>query len=324
MKSGVQPEYALVAWAARKLQRPVRWISDRTEGFLTDEQAREMRITRRLGAGCASTIHRAEAAMGRESWRLCLRPIRLAGRQYRRHRRRLPHPDDVREVCGVLTNTVPTAAYRGAGRPEATYTIERIIDVAARELGISPYELRRRNLIPPEAMPYKTALTFTYDCGEFEGNMRKAAELADLAASRNAGRRPKRGQAARHRPVQLHRGRRRSVPSPGQGPRDAASGRGRHADPAIRFDVGGARAGDDVFATCRRPLRRADGQVRWEGGDTDLLASGKGNGGSGALCIGGSAVSLAMDKVIEKCGADRRRVARGRCGGHRISMRRSR
>ena len=75
---------------------------------------------------------------------------------------------------------MPTAAYRGAGRPEATYTIERIIDIAARELGISPYELRRINLIPPEAMPYKTALTFTYDCGEFEGNMQKAAEMAEL------------------------------------------------------------------------------------------------------------------------------------------------
>src|SRR6202011_538691 len=84
------------------------------------------------------------------------------------------------EACGVLTNTSPSAAYRGAGRPEATYTIERIIDIAARELGISPYELRRINLIPPEAMPYKTALTFTYDCGEFEGNMVKAAELAEL------------------------------------------------------------------------------------------------------------------------------------------------
>src|ERR1700684_3323373 len=76
--------------------------------------------------------------------------------------------------------TFPPAAYRGAGRPEATYAIERLIDVAARERGISPYELRRINLIPSELMPYKTALTFTYDCGEFEGNMTKAAELAEL------------------------------------------------------------------------------------------------------------------------------------------------
>src|ERR1700689_807537 len=84
------------------------------------------------------------------------------------------------EVCGIMTHTVPTAAYRGAGRPEATYAIERLIDVAARERGISPYELRRINLIPPEAMPDKTALAFLYDCGQFEGNMIKAAELAEL------------------------------------------------------------------------------------------------------------------------------------------------
>ena len=87
-----------------------------------------------------------------------------------------------------------TAAYRGAGRPEATYAIERLIDVAARELGISPYELRRRNLIPPEAMPYKTALTFTYDCGEFEGNMHKAAEMAELDGFRRGDRVEARGK----------------------------------------------------------------------------------------------------------------------------------
>ena len=98
------------------------------------------------------------------------------------------------EVCGIMTHTVPTAAYRGAGRPEATYTIERLIDVAARELGISPYELRRRNLIPPEAMPYKTALTFTYDCGEFEGNMQTAA---DAVGARQSSRRDVRKREAR-------------------------------------------------------------------------------------------------------------------------------
>ena len=71
------------------------------------------------------------------------------------------------ETTGVFTNTTPTGPYRGAGRPEATYAIERVIDVAARELGIDPLELRRRNLIPPVAMPFKTGLVFTYDCGDF-------------------------------------------------------------------------------------------------------------------------------------------------------------
>ena len=180
MKSGVQPEYALVAWAARKLRRPVRWISDRTEGFLTDEQAREMRITVELGLDAHHKftalklrwdVNLGAYVTGRSGW-----PVgNIGGTAGVYH-----IPAMYAEACGILTNTVPTAAYRGAGRPEATYTIERIIDIAARELGISPYELRRINLIPPEAMPYKTALTFTYDCGEFEGNMQKAAEMAEL------------------------------------------------------------------------------------------------------------------------------------------------
>ncbi len=180
MKSGVQPEYALVAWAARRLGRPVRWVEDRTEAFLTDEQAREMRITVELGLDAQHRftalklrwdVNLGAYVTARSGW--CVGNIGGTAGVYL-------IPTIYAESCGIMTNTVPTAAYRGAGRPEATYTIERIIDVAARELGISPYELRRINLIPPEAMPYKTALTFTYDCGEFEGNMRKAAEMAAL------------------------------------------------------------------------------------------------------------------------------------------------
>src|SRR5262249_14142206 len=89
-------------------------------------------------------------------------------------------PQIVAEVRGVFTNTTPTAPYRGAGRPEATYAAGRLIAVAARELGLSPFELRRRNLIPAEAMPFKTGFTFTYDCGDFAANMREAARLADF------------------------------------------------------------------------------------------------------------------------------------------------
>src|SRR5207249_4060277 len=85
------------------------------------------------------------------------------------------------ETTGVFTNTTPTGPYRGAGRPEATYAIERVIDVAARELGLDPIELRRRNLIPPSAMPFKTGLVFTYDCGDFARGMEMALSLADHA-----------------------------------------------------------------------------------------------------------------------------------------------
>ena len=85
------------------------------------------------------------------------------------------------DVTGVFTNTNPMRPYRGNGRPEAAYVIERMVDLAADELGIAPAELRRRNMISPDAMPYKTGLTFTYDCGEFERGMDMALTLADYA-----------------------------------------------------------------------------------------------------------------------------------------------
>jgi aerobic carbon-monoxide dehydrogenase large subunit len=301
MKSGVQPEYALVAWAARKMQRPVRWISDRTEGFLTDEQAREMRITVELAL---DADHRFTAlklrwdvnlgayVTGRSGW-----PVgNIGGTAGVYH-----IPAIYAESCGILTNTVPTAAYRGAGRPEATYTIERIIDIAARELGISPYELRRRNLIPPEAMPYKTALTFTYDCGEFEGNMEKAAEIAELDSF--AARRADAESRGKLRGIGLC-----NCIEVAGGPflrpaKDQASLR-LAEDGTLVLRSGSMSVGQGLeTAFCQLVSDRFGipiDQVLYESGDTDMLSGGKGNGGSGALCIGGGAVDLVVNKVIDK------------------------
>jgi carbon-monoxide dehydrogenase large subunit len=306
MKSGVHLESVLVAWAARRLNRPVRWISDRTEGFLTDEQAREMRISASLGLDADGKFTalklRWDANLGayvsgRSGWGVG-NIGGIAGVYM--------IPFIAAQVCGVLTHTVPTAAYRGAGRPEATYAIERLIDVAARELGISPYELRRRNLIPPAAMPYKTALTFTYDCGEFEGNMREATALADF------------NTFEQRRAAALKQGKLRGIGlcnciEVAGGPflrpaKDLAELR-LTEDGRLILRSGSMSVGQGLETTMTQLVADRFGvaleQVVWEGGDTDLLASGKGNGGSGALCIGGSAVTLAVDKVIEKA----RRIA---------------
>jgi carbon-monoxide dehydrogenase large subunit len=301
MKSGVQPEYALVAWAARRMRRPVRWISDRTEGFLSDEQAREMRITVELALDARHKftalrlrwdVNLGAYVTGRSGW-----PVGNIGGTAGVY----DIPAIYAESCGILTNTVPTAAYRGAGRPEATYTIERIIDIAARELGISPYELRRINLIPPEAMPYKTALTFTYDCGEFEGNMQVAAEMAELD-----------GFETRRADAKA-RGRLRGIGlcnciEVAGGPflrpaKDQAALR-LAEDGTLVLRSGSMSVGQGLeTAFCQLVSDRFGvplEQVRYEAGDTDLLSGGKGNGGSGALCIGGAAVSVVVDKVIDK------------------------
>jgi carbon-monoxide dehydrogenase large subunit len=306
MKSGVHLESVLVAWAARRLNRPVRWISDRTEGFLTDEQAREMRITASLGLDAAGKftalklrwdVNLGAYVSGRSGWGVG--NIGGIAGVY-------DIPFIAAQVCGVLTHTVPTAAYRGAGRPEATYAIERLIDVAARELGLSPYELRRRNLIPPSAMPYKTALVFTYDCGEFEGNMQEAAALSELSTFEqrqiDAAARGKLRGIGLCNCIEVAGG-------PFLRPAKDLSTLRLAEDGTLVLRSGSMSVGQGLETTMTQlvadrfavPIE----QVKWEGGDTDLLPSGKGNGGSGALCIGGSAVMLAVDKVIDKA----RRIA---------------
>jgi aerobic carbon-monoxide dehydrogenase large subunit len=301
MKSGVQQEYALVCWAARKFNRPVRWISERTEGLLTDEQAREMRITAELALDAAGKFTalklRWDANLGayvsgRSGW-----PIGNIGGTAGVY----DIPTISAEACGIMTHTVPTAAYRGAGRPEATYTIERLIDVAARELGIEPYELRRRNLIPSDAMPYKTALTFTYDCGEFEGNMQTAADLADLNSF------PSRRDEAQRRGKLRGIGLCNCIEVAG-GPflrpaKDMSTLR-LAEDGTLTLRTGSVSVGQGLETAFTQIVADRFGvpqeNVRYEQGNTDELPFGKGNGGSGALCIGGSAVSLAVDAVIEK------------------------
>jgi carbon-monoxide dehydrogenase large subunit len=301
MKSGLQQEVALVAWAARKLHRPVRWVSERTEGFLSDDQAREMEISAELGFDAQHNIvalklrwdvNLGAYVSGRSAW--CIGNIGGAAGVYR-------IPEISAEVYGMMTHTVPTAAYRGAGRPEATYVIERLIDLAAREMGVDPFELRRQNLIPPDAMPYKTALTFTYDCGEFEENMLAAAKLAELD-----------GFAARRAASEQH-GKLRGLGicnciEVAGGPflrpgKDTANLR-LAEDGKLILRSGAMSVGQGLETTMSQLVADRFGvtvdSIQYENGDTDLLPHGRGNGGSSALCVGGSAVLAAVDQVIEK------------------------
>ena len=181
MKSGVYPEDVLVTWACRKLGRPVKWIADRIEGLLSDEHGRDVHMAVQLGldangkflalkVSCDANIG---AYLSGRSLNLIGNFGGIAG-VYR-------IGQILGEIRGIHTNTQVTAPYRGAGRPEATFAIERVIDVAARETGLDPMELRRRNLIPPEAMPYDTGFTFKYDCGEFEEILSTAARTVDYA-----------------------------------------------------------------------------------------------------------------------------------------------
>ena len=302
MKSGVYPEVVLVLWAAKRLGRPVKWTSDRREGFVTDEHGRDNVSTAELGLDANGKFLALRVA------------ISLNIGAYLTPRSAGPGTNNVGGLAGVYTtpaihvqttgvfsNTTPTGPYRGAGRPEATYAIERVIDVAARELKIDPIELRRRNLIPSSAMPFKTGLVFTYDCGEFGRGMDLALGLAD-----RAGFGKRRAEAQRHgklrglgiaNPIEVAGG-----PYTAMNP-DTAELR-VNADGSVSLFAGSTSMGqgnETAFAQIVSdklgvPPERI--QVFW--GDSDLLGNGRGNGGSGALTVGGSAVTRATEKVIER------------------------
>jgi carbon-monoxide dehydrogenase large subunit len=302
MRNGVYPELVLVLWAARRLGRPVKWTSDRREGFVSDEHGRD-------------NVSTAELALDADGKFLGLRvAITLNIGAYLTPRSAGSGTNNVGGVAGVYTtpaihvqttgvytNMTPTGPYRGAGRPEATYAIERVIDVAARELKVDSLALRRRNLIPASAMPFKTGLVFTYDCGDFARGLDMALSLADHAGFE------KRRAAARGRnrlrglglacPIEVAGG-----PYLAVNP-DTAELR-VHQDGSVSLFAGSTSMGqgnETAFAQIvsdRLGVPPERIQVFW--GDSDALGAGRGNGGSGALTVGGSAVARATDKIIER------------------------
>jgi carbon-monoxide dehydrogenase large subunit len=302
MKSGVYPEHVLVLWAAKRLGRPVKWTSDRREGMVTDEHGRD-------------NVSTVELALAADGTFLALRVgIKLNVGAYLTPRSAGPGTNNVGGVAGVyrtpaihvqttgvFSHTTPTGPYRGAGRPEATYAIERVIDVAARELKIDPLELRRKNLIPASAMPFKTGLVFTYDCGDFARGMEMALALAEHAGfeQRRAGsqRRGRLRGFGIANPIEVAGGPYTSV-NP-----DTAELR-VNADGSVAVFAGSTSMGQGnetaftqlVVGLLGVPPDRV--QVFW--GDSDLLGAGRGNGGSGALTVGGSAVTRATERVIER------------------------
>jgi len=304
MKAGVYPEDVLVLWAARRLDRPVRWIADRSEAFLADDHARDIAFEAALaldedGRFLALDAHfdiNIGAYLSGRSLGLLNNIGGIAG-VYR-------IPAIAAAVFAVHTNTQATSPYRGAGRPEATYVIERLIDIAARETGIAPFELRRRNLVPAAAMPYDTGFVFTYDCGEFEANMTAAARLGDIAGF------PARREEARTRgrlrglglanPIEVAGG---PFLKPGKDQSMVHVG----ADGIVTVHSGALSTGQGLETSFSEFVARRLGvpveTVRYKQGDTDLLAHGRGSGGSSATSTGGSAMKRAIDAMLSTASA---------------------
>ena len=292
-------EHRLTLWAAKKLGRPVKWTCERSEVMLADEHGRDnigeielafdgdhkilglrLRMIANIGAYIASD-------------RQLLTPFGMIGTVVGVY----DIPAAYVTIDAVLSNTSPTAPYRGAGRPEAIYLIERAIEDAARELSLDPIDLRRRNIIAPAAMPYQTALGPNYDCGEFAKNMETALAAGDHA-----------GFAAR-REAARQRGRLRGI---GLANAIEAAGGPVPEYAEIRFNPSGTamllmgtkahgQGHETAFKQilCGR-LGLAPDDIQYIDGDTDRVAFGMGSNGSRSMAVGGSALTLAAGKVIAK------------------------
>jgi len=299
MKAPAYPEYVALLAAAKRVGRPVHWMSTRSEAFLSDQQARDtitdaalaldgegrflaLRVTVLAAMGAYITSHGAFIATS--NFARCLSSM------YR-------IPRIAAEVKCVLTNTVPTGPYRGAGRPEANYAIERVIDEAARLSGIDRIELRRRNLIAPNEIPYKAPVGVTYDSGDFPALFEKALTLADVAGF--AARRQRSTAAGKRRGLGIscfleHAG---GAPQEGAGMVFLGDGKAT-LDLATGPTGQGHRT---IFGRLvAERLGIAESMLAVRNGDSDLAVDGTGTVASRNTMTTGTASLRAVELVIEK------------------------
>jgi carbon-monoxide dehydrogenase large subunit len=299
MKLFLYPEHVLVLWAAKKLGRPVKWIPDRSDAFVTDTQGRDNLTRLELALDEVLRFQGLEVAtianMGAYLSNFAPEIPTASGGPMLSGVYRIPaiHVG----VKGVFTHTPPVDAYRGAGRPEAAYALERLIDFAAYRLGIAPDELRRRNFVPPQAMPYATPLGLNYDSGEFGRNMDHALATIDAAGF------PPRRAAAQARGRRRGLGRAVYIEQSGFPPDEFAE---------LRFDPSGTltvlmgtqssgQGHQTAYAQLAAERLGLDlDKVRVLQGDTAAIAFGRGTGGSRSLPVGGAALAHAADKLVAK------------------------
>ena len=311
-KGKFYPEETIVVWAARRTGQPIKWVGERSESFVSDNQARDH-------------VTVAQLALDREAKFLALkvRTIANVGAYLSTFGPSIPSaiysamlagvyrtPAISVEVTTVFTNTVPTDAYRGAGRPEACYVLERLADKAASELGMDRAEIRRRNMIPPEAMPYKTPIGPIYDCGNFPQIMERTLKISNYENFES--RRVTAAKEGRLRGIGIAN----YVDSSGVAPSRLAGAAGArlglfesaqvrvNSDSGIQILLGThnhGQAHETTFAQIASdrlgvPIDRVDVLE----GDTAMGPAGTGTFGSRSIAVGGSALVRAIDRIIAK------------------------
>ena len=297
------PAYAesiALVLAAQKLRRPVKWVATRSELFLSENHGRSLSLTGELALdadgrflairfddrgdlGAYATLF--GALVGTRNLAITMGGVYRVPALYARARL-------------AYSNATPVSSYRGAGRPDIACAIERLVDHAAAEHGFDPVELRRRNFVPPEAMPYKTANGTTYDCGEFAAVMDKALALADWAGF--PARREQSARAGRLRGIGLASFLEAS--GAGGAPRDEVFARFDSEGDLHLYAVSqsGGQGHETTFVNIvTSELGISGARVHFHEGDPDLKMVGNGTGGSRSLYGAGSAFKLLGPKIIE-------------------------
>ncbi len=291
------PEEALALWAARRLGQPVKWVGDRSEAFVADTHGRdqENRIRAAFAADhrmLALEVH-SRANMGAYlNWFAPAIPSQMTGCMLAGA---YAVPAIFATCEGVYTNTTPVDAYRGAGRPEATYIIERLMDTAARQIGMARDDVRRRNFIRPEQMPFRTASGCTYDSGDFARNLNDALAAADAD-----------GFEAR-RATAAARGRLRGLGFSTYveicGFEEEEATLRFPADGGVELLIGTQSTGQGHETAYAQIVADRLGvpfeRIRVVQGDTDRIPFGRGTGGSRSLPVGGPAVLAAATAVVD-------------------------
>jgi aerobic carbon-monoxide dehydrogenase large subunit len=297
LKGGPFPDDALVFWASRKLRRPVKWLATRSESMLTDHHGREM-------------VYYGELALDERGKILALRArclfqlgayfvgAALAAGAF--SLRFIPEAYDIQTMLimsqGLFTNTSQSGPYRGAGRPEAAYFMERLIEHAARETGIDPAEIRRRNLIPPGKLPYATPTLWNYDSGEFQRLMDKCIELSDW-----------KGFATRKKESQKNgklRGRAVSYYIEFGGIFNERMDLRFNPDGTLNVFGGTHSHGQGHATVFAQLVHEHTGvpfeQIRYIQGDTAQVPIGRGTYGARSATVGGNALLMASNAIVEK------------------------
>jgi aerobic carbon-monoxide dehydrogenase large subunit len=294
------PENAAVAWAAKRVGRPVKWLADRTELFLCDVHGRDQLWDAELAL---DATHRFVA--------MRVRTLANVGAYLSFYGAAVPAMSGARAINGcydiplvdhevrmLFTHTAPVDAYRGAGRPETGYLVERLVHKTALELGIDPVELKRRNFVRPEQMPYRNPVDWTYECGDFDALLRKAMDAIDWsgfearqAESATRGRLRGRGIA-------------NYIEVTGSGLLTEEVDFAVRADGSVRIVCGTQSMGQGLWTSfaqvAAEKLQIDPGRVTIFEGDSAIVRSGGGSGGSRSLQVGGNAVLAGAMAVVRR------------------------